>query len=50
MRNDVPKSAQTAVVLPYTNLEGCQDLMYQITFFNAAAVWRERTTMAVLDV
>jgi hypothetical protein len=49
--DDAPVGAQTALVLPYTNLAGCQDLTYQITFFNGAAgQWPDLTTAAVLKV
>lgn len=42
---------QTCVVAPFLNLRDCQDILYQVHFFNAPpSPWPEVTTMAVLDV
>ena len=39
------------VVAPFLNLRDCQDILYQVHFFNAPpSPWPEVTTMAVLDV
>ncbi len=49
--DDVEVDAQTTIVAPFRNLVGCQDLTYQVTFFNGRpGPWPDITTMAVLDL
>lgn len=43
------RAGQTAIIVPATNLKNCQDLMYQIQFFNRPGVWPEMSTIAVLN-
>lgn len=49
--DDPAADTQTAIVVPYTNLRGCQSLTYQIQFFNRApgAAWPDRSIVAVLN-
>lgn len=48
--DDLRTDSQTAIVIPATNLLDCQDLTYQIQFFNGpAATWPEVTMSAILD-
>ncbi len=42
---------QTAIIIPAVNLEGCQDLTFQVHFFTRyGEQWPEITTIAVPDV
>jgi hypothetical protein len=42
--------AQSTIVLPATNLHDCQDLTFQITFWNyPARPWPEMATSGILD-
>ncbi len=51
MIDDEAVDRQTTIVAPFRNLHGCQDVTYQITFFNGArGPWPEITMIAVLDV
>jgi hypothetical protein len=43
------KAGQTAVVLAAINLEDCQDLTYQIQFFNRSGDWPDMSTIAFLN-
>jgi hypothetical protein len=36
---DDAKYGQTAIVIPATNLKGCQDLTYQVQFFSTTGKW-----------
>jgi hypothetical protein len=45
---DVAKEGQTAIVVPVTGLRGCQDLTYQIQFFNQPGKWAEMDWTATL--
>jgi hypothetical protein len=41
---------QTAIVVPATNLKGCQDLTFQVQFFSRTGAWPEMSMAAVLRV
>jgi hypothetical protein len=41
---------QTAIVVPATNLKGCQDLTFQIQFFNRSGEWPDISMAAILRV
>jgi hypothetical protein len=43
------RAAQTAIVVPATNLRDCQDVTYQIQFFNRPGAWPEISTIAILN-
>lgn len=47
--NDDPnaRADQTAIVIPGVNLKDCQDLTYQIQFFNRIGQWPEVTMIAI---
>jgi len=38
---DDAKNGQTAIVVPVKNLQDCQDLTYQVQFFNRTGKWPE---------
>ncbi len=48
---DPAADTQTAVIVPATNLRRCQDLTYQLQFFNRSVgtPWPEISTVAVLN-
>jgi hypothetical protein len=44
------REGQTAIVVPATGLKDCQDLTYQVQFFNRrGAEWPDTSTIAVVD-
>ena len=43
------RAGQTAVVVPATNLKNCQDVTYQIQFFNRPGAWPDISTIAIVS-